>query len=97
MPGDFVTRSTDHVTQVTTIQSPDRSTMPVVGLENWAPPNALTYAVDGFTLTGGSNGIKAWRQRPHRFFHLPKPDHRQRRPGGGPGATMGRRHLGRRA
>jgi hypothetical protein len=68
LPGDFVTRSTDHETLVTTIQSPDRSTLPAVILENWSPPNALTYAVDGFTLTGGSNGIKAVGKGPIDFF-----------------------------
>jgi hypothetical protein len=58
LPGDFVTRSTDHVTQATIIQSPSR-TSPVVTFENWAPSGAITVAVDGFTLTGGSNGIRA--------------------------------------
>lgn len=67
-PGDFVTRSTDHVTLVTTIQSPDRSTLPAVVLENWSPPNALTYGVDGFTLTGGLNGIKAVGKGTIDFF-----------------------------
>ena len=56
--GDFVTRSTNHVTQATIIQSPSRTT-PVVGFENWAPSSAMTVAVDGFTLTAGSNGIRA--------------------------------------
>jgi hypothetical protein len=55
--GDFVTRSTDHVTQVSTIQSPTRDT-PVVSLGNWAPDKPLVYGVDGFTLTGGSYGIR---------------------------------------
>jgi len=56
-PGDFVTRSTDHATQVTTIQSPSLNNPVVAMLDNWDPPNALTYAVDGFTLTGGANGV----------------------------------------
>jgi hypothetical protein len=55
-PGDFVTRSTDHVSRVTIIQSPTRAT-PVVDLGVWGPENPLTYAVDGFTLTGGIYGI----------------------------------------
>jgi hypothetical protein len=57
LPGDFVTRSTDHATLVTTIQSPALTAPVVAMLDNWDPPNALTYAVDGFTLTGGSNGM----------------------------------------
>jgi hypothetical protein len=56
-PGDFVTRSTDHVNQVTTIQSPNRSTSPVVHMENWTASNPTTYAVDGFTLSGGFSGL----------------------------------------
>jgi hypothetical protein len=55
-PGDFVTRSTDHVTLVTIIQSTSRD-YPVVTAGSLSPPNPLTYAVDGFTLTGGFNGL----------------------------------------
>jgi hypothetical protein len=55
-PGNFVTRSTDHVSQVTTIQAPDR-TNPVVFMANYGPLNPVTYAVDGFTLTGGFSGL----------------------------------------
>jgi len=66
-PGDFVTRSTDHVSRVTTIQSPSRAN-PVVGLENWAPPEPVTYAVDGFTLTGGFNGVSVDGSGPVDFF-----------------------------
>ena len=65
--GDFVTRSTDHVTQATIIQSPSRTT-PVVAFENWAPLSAMTVAVDGFTLTGGSNGIRAIGKGTIDFF-----------------------------
>lgn len=56
-PGDFVTRSTDHVSRITTIQSPTDTT-PVVDLGTWNPENPLTYAVDGFTITGGNHGIR---------------------------------------
>ena len=37
-PGDFVTRSTDHVTQVTTIQSPDRNTFRRCTWKTGLPP-----------------------------------------------------------
>jgi hypothetical protein len=67
-PGDFITRSTDHITQVTTIQSPDRNTLPVVTLGNWSPPTALTYAVDGFTLTGGFSGLELRGNGPVHCF-----------------------------
>lgn len=67
LPGDFVTRSTDHVTQVTTIQSPSR-TNPVVDLGTYNPPTPLTYAVDGFTLTGGFNGVSATGGGPVSLF-----------------------------
>lgn len=56
-PGDFVTRSTDHVTLVTTIQSPALTSPAVAMVENWST-DSLTYAVDGFTLTGGRSGIE---------------------------------------
>ena len=65
--GDFVTRSTDHITQVTTIQSPTRAN-PAVGMENWDASNPLTYAVDGFTLTGGFNGVYVAGRGPIDFF-----------------------------
>lgn len=58
IPGDFVTRSTDHLSQVTTIQSPSRAN-PVVSMGYDLPPASMTYAVDGFTLTGGFSGVYA--------------------------------------
>ena len=39
-----------------------------MSLENWSPLTALTYAVDGFTLTGGSNGLKAVGKDSIDFF-----------------------------
>lgn len=57
-PGDFVNRSTDHINRVTTVQSPSRA-LPVVAVESYAPDNPKTYAVDGFTLTGGATGVDA--------------------------------------
>jgi hypothetical protein len=68
IPGDFVTRSTDHVNRVTTIQSLSLTTPVVAMLENWDPPNLLTYAVDGFTLTGGSHGVRVSGSGPIIFF-----------------------------
>jgi hypothetical protein len=67
LPGDFVHRSTDHVNRVTTIQSPNLNN-PVVDLGTWGWLNPLTYAVDGFTLTGGANGVKAAGSGPVTFF-----------------------------
>jgi hypothetical protein len=55
IPGDFVNR--DHLNQVTTIQSPARTTAAIF-LESLGLSNPLTYAVDGFTVTGGSHGLQ---------------------------------------
>ena len=51
---------------------------------DWTSTTPLTYAVDGFTVTGGSHGfdVAGWhRTPPHHLFHFPKPDYQQRLPG----------------
>jgi hypothetical protein len=55
--GDFVLRTTDLANPVTTIQAKDK-TKPTVDFQGANPAHPQTYAVDGFTLTGGVSGVK---------------------------------------